>query len=320
MTSKNVLITGAGGFIGHDLARYFSGKGLNVAGIDVHFNQVDTSFQTIIADYADTDKYIKLLPEAPVIYHLASAHLDVSLDENQYWKTNVHDIPGFINAVAGIGARRFVHVSSVGVYGHLDTIPADETTVCKPQSIYGTTKLAGEVVVKETCENCGLDYVIIRPAWVYGASCPRTRKLIRMLQKKRFFWIGDGLNMRHPVYIDDLLYALDLSGETDECIGETIIIGGRNAINSRELIHTFCEIFEYPFPKVTVPFSIAELTAGLIERMASLFGVKPPISTRTLEFFKTNNAFSIEKAQKLLGFNPAFNLNKGLVCTKADMT
>jgi nucleoside-diphosphate-sugar epimerase len=315
----NVLITGAGGFIGNELARYFSAAGLNVVGIDVHFDREDAGFQAITADYADTEKYIKQIPDAPVVYHLASAHLDVRLDEKQYWKTNVDDIPEFIRTVADAGARRFVHVSSVGVYGHLNDIPADENTVCSPQSIYGVTKLASEKVVKETCEKYGMEYVIIRPAWVYGATCPRTRKLIRMLKKNRFFWIGDGSNMRHPVFIDDMLHALDLAGQSDNCVGEMFIVGGNHAINSKELVHEICKTFGYPFPKLTIPFSIAEPMAWVIERIALLFGVSPPVSTRTLEFFKTNNAFNIEKARKLLGFNPAFDLNKGMARIKADI-
>ena len=119
---------------------------------------------------------------------------------------------------------RFVHVSSVAVYGNLKQLPANEKTPCKPQSVYGDTKLAGEAAVRKFWEETGFPVVIIRPAWVYGAYCPRTLKIYRALRKGRFVTIGNGENLRHPLYIADMIEALRLAMEAESAVGELFII------------------------------------------------------------------------------------------------
>jgi dihydroflavonol-4-reductase len=94
--------------------------------------------------------------------------------------------------------RRFVHCSTVGVYGPLESLPADETTPPMPDIAYERSKLEGEAAIRSVAEEAGLEAVILRPTWVYGPLCPRTQKLIRTVARKRFFFRGDGSNRRHP--------------------------------------------------------------------------------------------------------------------------
>ncbi len=314
---KKILVTGAGGFIGYHLANFLADSGHSVVGVDIHYPEkpVDGKpprFTALTGDFRDQALLEKALEQVNVVFHLASAHLQISLDESEYWDINVHSLKPLLKLSQQKGVSRFIHVSSVGIYGNLTTLPASEETECHPQSIYGETKLAGEGVVKQYAVENDFPVVIIRPAWVYGPGCPRTQKLYRTLKKKRFVMIGRGDNLRHPIYIADMLEGFRLAMEHDAAVGETFLIAGDRAITTRELVDGFVKVLGTPGPVVSLPYGVGVAIAATAETVFGVIGKEPPLSRRTLEFFDTNNAFDIGKAKKVLNFNPRFSFEDGL--------
>ncbi len=314
---KNILVTGAGGFLGWHTGNYFASLGHRVDGMDLHFPEqpvdgCDPLFTPHTQDFRNWEQTEKVLVDKDVVFHLASAHLQISLAEDEYWDINVHGLRTLLEKCHQAGVSRFIHISSVGTYGRLDTIPANEETPCYPQSIYGETKLAGEKEVTSFCAESGMDYVILRPAWIYGQGCPRTAKLRRMLAKRRFIMIGRGDNKRHPMYIKDMLTAFRLSMEQDRARGELMIIGGDRIVTTRELVHTFSSVLNLPNPLLTLPYSLGVVIATVTETLFGFLGKEPPVSRRTLEFFNTDNGFDITRSKKVLGFQPAYTLEQGL--------
>lgn len=314
---EKILVTGAGGFIGYNLCKHFADKGHIVIGVDLHYpeqlsQENQPRFQPNVGDFRDSQRMKEWLSGVDVIFHLASVHLQISADQEDYWNINVHSLRPLLDLSIQCGARRFIHVSSVGVYGNLRQLPANEETSCKPQSIYGVTKLAGESEVRKFSQQTGFPVVIIRPAWVYGPYCPRTLKIYKALHRGQFIMIGNGKNLRHPLYISDMVEAFQLAMKADTAIGESFIIAGKKAITTNELVETFSKVMEFSPPKVRIPHWLGKAMAWGIESVSSLVGMEPPMSRRTLEFFDTNNAFDITKARTLLGFEPKFSFELGL--------
>lgn len=313
-STRKILVTGAGGFIGYHLANHLAESGYRVIGIDIHFpaDSKQIHFEKIETDFRDWEVMKDLMVGVDVVFHLASAHLQISLDESEYWDINVNSLKPLLELARKNNIKRFIHVSSVGIYGNLKTWPADEESECNPQSIYGETKIAGEAEVLNFSQKTGFPVVIIRPAWVFGPGCPRTLKIYKTLQKKRFVMIGDGQNLRHPVFIRDMLQSFLLAMENEEAVGKTFIIGGDRPITTNELIKGFVNILNTPEPIIRIPYSLGKTIAHASERIFKIIKKEPPISTRSLEFFDTNNAFDITKARKLLNFNPKFSYEDGL--------
>lgn len=313
---KKILVTGAGGFIGFHLSNYLSKQGHQVTGIDIHFPEKKFekpfNFEAIEGDFRNRKLLEETLKGKDVVFHLASAHLQISLQKSEYWDINVHSLRPFLELSKSNGIQRFIHVSSVGVYGNLKSWPANEETVCRPQSTYGETKLAGEEVVKKFYEETKFPIVILRPAWVFGPGCPRTSKIYKTLKKRRFIMIGKGENLRHPVYIEDMMQAFKLSMENNEAIGKLFVIGGDRAITTNELVNAFSKAFSFPGPLVRIPYGIGKIIASLSENLFGLVKIEPPISRRTLEFFDTNNAFDIGRAKRFLDFKPKYSFESGL--------
>jgi nucleoside-diphosphate-sugar epimerase len=321
MTSKRILVTGAGGFIGYNLANDLAANGWEVKGIDLHFPEDpgegrEARFDKVQADFRETSALANALEGADSVIHLASAHLDVGMRDEEYWDVNVRSLPALLEQARAAGVKRFVHVSSVGVYGKLATCPANEETACHPQSIYGRTKLEGERKVLEFHRETQFPVVVLRPAWVYGPGCPRTMKLYRTLRKGRFVMIGKGGNLRHPIFIDDFVMACKQALEATDAVGEMMIVAGPDVITTHELVEGFSRALGVPFPKIRLPYSLGKLLAVTAETCFGLIGKSPPVSRRTLEFFDTDNAFEIDKAKRALGYRPSFDLDQGLARTR----
>jgi nucleoside-diphosphate-sugar epimerase len=313
----NVLTTGAGGFIGSHLVDSQLAQGNYVRALDLHAERLahatsHPNLEIVIGDVSDKNSVRKSVKDIDLIYHLASAHLDVSLDDEHYRRVNVDATVDLLEAAREAGVKRVVHCSSVGVIGDVKNPSANETSPCKPTNIYESTKLAGERAALAFAQERGLLLVVARPAWVYGPRCPRTQKLFRAIQKGRFPIFGRGRNLRHPVYISDAISGLELCGEKDQISGQVYIIAGEEPVTIEELVHLVAEAAGVNPPKIHFPIFIGMLVAYSLQIIFKPLGRRPPFSRRSLDFFLKNNAYNITKAKRDLGYYPHVDLCSGL--------
>jgi nucleoside-diphosphate-sugar epimerase len=312
-----VLITGAGGFIGSHLVDSQLEHGHHVRAVDLHLDLLrhqaaHPRLEAIRGDITEKDIVQKLVEGIDVVYHLASAHLDVSLSNEHYQRVNVGATLSLLEAAQQAAVKRFVHCSSVGVIGDVKHPPADETTKCHPVNIYEHTKLEGERVALDFARRTGFPVVVVRPAWVYGPRCPRTAKLFRTISKGRFPIFGGGRNMRHPVYISDLIHGLELCAETPNIDGEVFIIAGEVPVESRELVNVISKQLNVRTQKIYLPIFLGQAAGLALELTFKLIGRRPPFSRRSMDFFLKHNAYTIAKAQSRLKYWPQVNLLSGI--------
>jgi nucleoside-diphosphate-sugar epimerase len=102
-------------------------------------------------------------------------------------------------------------------------------------------------------------------------------------------------------------------------IGEVMILGGPASCTARGLVETMCSVFGFAAPSFSVPYPLAYAAAIGIQTGFRALGLDPPVSTRTLEFFRTNNAFDISKSVRLLGYAPRFSLEEGLEAAREGL-
>jgi nucleoside-diphosphate-sugar epimerase len=310
------LVTGAGGFIGSHFARYLGERGWSVRAIDVRDSPTvasDANVEYRVQDLRDEAALSTVLDGVDYVFNLASVHLDVHASFERFESVNVKALERLVELSAAARVRRLVQVSSVGVYGHVASPPANEDAPLNPENTYERTKAAGEEAARRSALQTGLDLVVVRPSWVYGLGCPRTAKLIRSLRKGRFFYIGKGRNLRHPVYIDDLLIALELTARAgSEIAGRTFNIAGPRWMTVEEMVAQFAEAIDVAPPTFHAPRWLGMSVGWAAEQVSAVVGAEPPVSRRTLAFFENDNAFDIGAARSAFGFDPQTELPGGV--------
>jgi nucleoside-diphosphate-sugar epimerase len=295
--------------------RHLATQGWAVRALDVHSPAVgfDGGIEYRIQDIRDEPTLSAALEGVDYVFNLASVHLDVHASYEQFRSVNVQALGRLVELSAAAGVKRLVQVSSVGVYGNVVSPPAKEDAPLNPENDYERTKAAGEAAAKSAAARTGLDLVVVRPSWVYGAGCPRTAKLLRALRKRSFFYIGTGRNLRHPVYVDDLLAGLEqaaLAGP--EIAGATFNMAGPSWMTVQEMVTQFAEAIDVRPPVLHAPRWLGLTVGWSAEQLGAVLGREPPVSRRTLAFFENDNAFDISAARRAFGFDPRTELLGGV--------
>jgi nucleoside-diphosphate-sugar epimerase len=315
------LVTGATGFTGQHLVRRLLARGERVRVIARSADKARAAFgpdvEIVTGDVADPAVIRQAVPNTRLIYHLAAAYREAGLPDSRYREVHVDSTRLLIEAARGAGIERFVHCSTVGVLGHIANPPADETTPHNPGDIYQATKSEAETLALALSSRYGLPLAVARPAAIYGPGDMRLLKLFRAIARRRFVMIGSGHVFYHMVHVEDLVSGLELLAARPEAAGEVFILGGAEYRSLNEIAALIARIVGVPPPRLHVPAWPVQLAGSLCERVCAPFGIEPPIYRRRVDFFTKSRAFSIDKARRLLGYEPRIDLEQGFRETTA---
>ncbi len=320
----NVLITGGTGFIGSRLGLRCLAGGHSVLILGQENTPAESSNRKILeekgarvrlASVTQKELLPELLKDVDVVYHLAAAQHEVNVPDQRFRDVNVQGTANLLEASVTAGVRRFVHGSTIGVYGQGMEGRIDENSPLRPDNIYGKTKLEGEYVVLSFKDK--MPVVIIRIPETYGPGDRKMLKLFKAIRKGVFIMIGDGKNLHHLIYIDDLIDAFSLAAENPDAAGNIFVVAGEEPVTTKEMAAVIAARMGTRIPGYRVPISALLILAYLMEKTCLPFGIKPPIYRRRMDFFRKNFAYSQEKAKEILGFQPKISFPEGIALTAA---
>ena len=255
------LVTGAAGFIGSHLCEYLIEKGFDVVGIDNFTDYYPESikelnigglrkgrdFEFVEASLLEVD-LARLLDGVDAVFHQA-AQAGVRASWGQSFKiytdNNILATQMLLEACRENQVKKFVYASSSSVYGDTTDLPMRESSLPRPVSPYGVSKLAGEHLCWLYFKNFGIPAVSLRYFTVYGARQRPDMAFHRFfkwaLEDKPLRVYGDGEQSRDFTYVHDIVEANWLAMEK-ALPGEVFNIGGGSRITLNGVIELIKEI------------------------------------------------------------------------------
>lgn len=314
-----IAVTGATGFVGGTLARRLVAMGYRVRSMTrrpLTEAERESGIEWIEGALTDTDRFDALLKDARYCFHIAAMFRSEGT-RSEFMQVNRDSTRALLAAGRKAGVERFIYCSSIGVHGNVATPPADENSPFDPRDPYQESKLQAEDLCRDEMTRPGMSVVIVRPCSTYGPGDIRMLKMFRMLQRRRFLFIGTHEPNFHPVYIDDLIAGYILTMTHPDAPSGTFILGDRTFLSLRDYVATAATVLGVPAPRTTIPYGLALLAARICEAICAPLSLQPPLHRRRLTFFKHNRAFTIARAEKVLGYEPAVGLEEGFRRTVA---
>jgi len=314
-TPSKVLITGANGFIGKALMAHFRRAGVPTVGIDLKGDGGDVH----AGDTGAPDGWAHLMQGCDVVIHTA-ALVSNAMKDDDMWRTNVLATRNLLGAAAAQGIRRFVHLSSIVVYGNAARGEIDEEwPVHADGGSYVRTKVASEHVALAAHIRGPIEVVIVRPGDVYGPGCRVWIELpLQMMRKRQFLLPAMGEGLFRPVYIEDLVRGIALAATVEGVAGEIFNLACQGSVTTREFFRFHARWLGMRGPWV-VPTSVALVLAAVSFRLGLLFGIRSEGSAESVAQLATRSWYSIQKAERRLGWKPEVPFEEGMKRTESRL-
>ena len=303
---KRVFITGASGFIGGALARRYRELGSEVRGVDL---QPDPGLGVVEGDVSEPGPWQDHATGAELVIHTA-AIISFGGEFERFWRINTVGARNAIDAAVRAEADRFVHLSSIVVFGVDYPDGADESRPVKPTGApYTDTKVAAEQAVLGAHAAGEIPCTIVRPGDVYGPGSDPW--LLRPLEaiKSGGFALPDGVVT--PVYIDDLVDGVVLAASEPRAAGEILTLTDGTKVDNRSFFEPYHRWLGKGEPRI-LPAPLLKAATWPVAKVAQLRGTDTDLTPATMEYFTRRNGYSIEKARELLGYEPKVSFEEGM--------
>jgi UDP-N-acetylglucosamine 4-epimerase len=311
-TKNKILITGGAGFIGSNLCEYFLSKGHQVVCLDNfatgHRHNLkdfisNPDFQLIEGDIRNSSDCQTAVQGVDYVLHQAALG-SVPRSIKDPSTTNDVNVSGFLNmltAARDAKVKRFVYAASSSTYGDSEGLPKVEDVIGKPLSPYAITKYVNELYAEIFSRTYGMETIGLRyfnvfgrkqdPNGAYAAVIPKFVMQLMQLESPKIN--GDGNYSRDFTYIDNVIQMNELAMTTTnpEAINTVFntAYGDRNTLNNLlDFLKKYLSVYDPRIANVSIEYGPNR--AGDIPHSLA----------------------SIEKAKRLLGYDPQFSLQEGL--------
>ncbi len=309
---RRAFITGASGFIGRALAERLRAAGAEVRGVDV---VADPSAGVVAGDVTAPGTWQDHAAGCDLVVHTAAV---VSLrlrGADAVWRANVLGTHQALAAAERAGAARFVHLSSVTVFGFSFPDGVDERYPVRPTGVpYPDTKIASEQVVLQAHAEGRVPVTVVRPGDVYGpGSGAWAVQPVELLRARRFVLPAGGRGTFSPVYVDDLVDGILRAGASPAAAGHVLTLSGGAGVSNREFFVHYADALGVRLP--TVPAGVARAAAAVVDRVDRRG--TGDVNPRAVAYMMRPGTYSIAKARDLVGYAPAVGLDQGMARTLA---
>jgi nucleoside-diphosphate-sugar epimerase len=310
------LVTGASGFTGGYMVQNLLDHGYDVRIFIQSTSPIDKLVQKGVefafGDLRNAEEVESAVEDIDIIFHIAALYRSTHVPDSAYWDVNARGTEHLMKAALKKGVKRVIHCSTVGVHGHIEHPPADETAPFHPGDVYQESKLEGEKIALFYHREKGLPVTVVRPSGIYGPGDYRMLKLYKMIQNRKFIMFGDGNPFYHLTFVTDVCEGFRLAGESDKAVGEAYIIAGDKYLTLNEFAETVARELKVPPPKLHLPVWPVYYSAFFVEKICVALHTPPPIFRRRVDFYTKSRAFDCSKAKRDFNFKPKVDYLEGI--------
>ena len=318
MTEKDkglVLVTGASGFTGHHMVAEAVKAGFKVRATDVSSRHYGAMFEAlgvgfVCSDLTRREGLDSLLKGVDSVIHVAGIH-DYSTPDKVIFAVNVDAVENLCDASIKAGVSRFMHTSSVGVYGYSSNpgnpVKEDDPKITPPLNNYNVSKWDGEKIVQKYINEKGLRASIFRPAAIYGSRSVYGLYLVLKMtyderNKKKKLILGKGDTIEAFLHVEDMCRAMIYAYDHDEMIGEAYNVADDTHMTSAEFYNLLSkELLGREKDFFHLPLAVAKPIAIVSQFVARLTGGKPLLEKATLDYVNCDKIWDNSKL-KSTGF------------------
>jgi dihydroflavonol-4-reductase len=312
------LITGATGFIGPNLIERLVSRGDRcrclVRKIGNKSALEKRGVEFVEGDITKRDSLRGVADGMDGLFHMATlGHMsNFTVTESMFDAVNVQGTVNILNECLRAGVSKTVHCSSVAAMGICSDVPATELSACNPHHPYGRSKHRAEQAVLRIANEKGLPVAIVRFSMVYGPGDRRDiLRLTRLAKKSLFPKIGNRPKLTPLLHVEDAVQGLLLAMEKGRA-GEIYLMTNHQSEPFDNIIRIIQKALGVPGIPLYIPEWGAKSVASLLENIFKFLGKEPPITRKNIESTLADRIFSIEKAEKELGFRPRVDPEIGL--------
>jgi len=314
-SSMQILVTGAAGFIGHQLCRRILAEGHDLQTL-VRTGRRDVAsphlMPHIVADLTRPLGNVLANYRPTAIIHLAArAHYlrDTAPDPlAEFRRVNRDATLSLARWAATTGVRRFVYVSSIGVNGSVTQpgAPFTESSPPAPHDPYAVSKYEAEIALQELAVRSGMELCVVRPPLVYGPDAPGNfRRLVRLLQTGLPLPFGAIRNQRSLIYVENLAEALIRCAVEPAAAGQLFLVSDRPAVSTPELLRLMARAMGTRPWLVPVPLPLMRVSLRLMGK------------ARALEKLATSLEVDDSHIRSTLAWQPSVSMEEALARTFA---
>jgi len=297
------LVTGGGGFIGSHLVDRIIAEGHEVVVLDNFASGKKSNLEAAAATgkmrlvegtILDNDDLNEAMHKVDVVFHLAVECVRKSIgDPVGNHHANATGTLMTLEAARRHKVSRFIYCSSSEVYGNTSMgALSEDTTVCAPTTVYGASKLVGELYTQAYLRTYGMETAVVRPFNAFG---PREhdqgvlaevipRFVIRVLNGKAPIVFGDGSNGRDFTYVTDTADGLWRAGQSDKMVGQIVNLGWGRMVSVKEVgeeILRQCGRNDLSLEHVAERPGDSHSLIARTEKAAELLGFRPQVDFAT---------------------------------------
>lgn len=253
-----------------------------------------------------------------VIHLAAYAHVTQKsrIDHQALYETNVLGTQNLVEQSILAGVQHFIFISSIGAMASSSSKVLTEIDPCRPDSLYGRSKLQAEQTLAEISQGTSMAYTILRPPLVYGPGNPgNMARLQKLIRRSLPLPLASIHNQRSFVYVDNLVDALLTCLTHPAARNQTFLVSDGQDISTPELIRKIAQYSHLPSRLFPLPLPLLTAAGYLGDRLETWLHRSLPLNSDTLLKLTQSLAIDSRKIRETLQWQPPYTLDEGLEAT-----